>query len=428
MAALQGAVFRAILGGSDLAVHIQGRTGGHKTGIAAIAQQHFGSAMDERSLPLAWSHTANALEGALSAAKDVLIVVDEYVPGESQNARAQLQTTAERVFRAIGNATGRGRMRADGTLKPARPPRGQIVSTGEEVPGGQSLRARMLAPEVRKGDVDLDRLTSAQAVAAEGIYAKAIAGFVMWMAGVRSDVMGEFQTHRRGLRDSVDASHRRTADAIAQLGAAWRIFLWYALDAEAVQEHEARQIEDRMWAGLTDLATEQALLQQAADPVERFRELVLSALGSGSGHVVMAQTGDAPHDAQTWGWREEPAGADAKPTWRAKGACIGWLDSDGSLFLDPDASYSVVSKIGGIGIAADTLSARLADRGITIVERDGQGRRNRVKRLVVGKRRRVLHVRTTEWLYPSDTGATGADGAEFKSHQQNHGVDIAPLH
>jgi hypothetical protein len=57
---------------------------GHgKTETASVVQQHFGREMDARHLPLAWESTANTIEDVLSAGKDVLVVVDEYVPGES---------------------------------------------------------------------------------------------------------------------------------------------------------------------------------------------------------------------------------------------------------------------------------------------------------------------------------------------------------
>src|SRR5262249_50719379 len=125
MAPMLGAAFRAPLGMSDITVALYGQTGRGKTVVSALIQQHFGAAMDARHLPLAWEHTANSIEQVLSVAKDVLVVVDEYVPGWSQTENAKLQAKAERVIRAQGNASGRGRMRADTTLRAARPPRGQ---------------------------------------------------------------------------------------------------------------------------------------------------------------------------------------------------------------------------------------------------------------------------------------------------------------
>ena len=47
-----------------------------------------------------------------------------------------------------GNNAGRQRMRADTTLRPPKPPRCLILSSGEEVPRGQSLRARTVITEL----------------------------------------------------------------------------------------------------------------------------------------------------------------------------------------------------------------------------------------------------------------------------------------
>src|SRR5262249_56531457 len=107
-----------------------------------------GGSMDARHLPVAWSSTANTLEAVASAAKDAVLVVDEYVPGDSQSDRARMQGAAERLIRGVGNASGRGRMRPDGTLRAARPPRCQPISTGEEAPAGQSLPPPILPPEL----------------------------------------------------------------------------------------------------------------------------------------------------------------------------------------------------------------------------------------------------------------------------------------
>jgi type I restriction enzyme M protein len=73
-------------------------------------------------------------------------------------------------------------MRADASLRATRPPRGTILSTGEDVPRGQSLRARLLVLEFSPGDIDRQRLTPYQADSAAGKYAAALAGFLRWLA------------------------------------------------------------------------------------------------------------------------------------------------------------------------------------------------------------------------------------------------------
>ena len=45
------AIYRAVLGDVDFSVFLTGATGTGKTTLAALAQQHFGSAMDARHLP-----------------------------------------------------------------------------------------------------------------------------------------------------------------------------------------------------------------------------------------------------------------------------------------------------------------------------------------------------------------------------------------
>src|SRR3712207_6256827 len=89
---------------------------------------------------------------------------------------------ADRVLRAKGNASGRQRMRPDTTLRPEKPPRALILSTGEDVPRGQSLRARMLILELGLGELDWRKLTRCQQDAANGFYAQAMSAFVRWLA------------------------------------------------------------------------------------------------------------------------------------------------------------------------------------------------------------------------------------------------------
>jgi hypothetical protein len=425
MAAALGAVYRAPIGSSDITVGLYGGTGHGKTEMAALLQQHYGPGMDARNLPLAWESTANVIEDVLSAGKDVLVVVDEYVPGENSVDRARLQAKADRVIRAQGNATGRGRMRPDGTLRRVKPPRGQLLSTGEEVPAGQSLRARMMTVEVRQGEINWASMSKAQAAAAAGEYSTAAAGFVMWLANDLEAVRKFFQARRLQFRDKAEAEHKRTADVVAQLAAAWCLFLSFAMDVGAIDEREAERLEGEVWAGLIEGAAEQSELQRAAEPVSRFRDLIVAALGTGRAHVASADTGRRPDATpDRWGWAR-----DLKGDWSPHGDCIGWITAQGHLYLEPDVAYAVASKIGSISISAETLSARMADAGVTVFEHEGKRRRrrHRPKRQVSGVRRRVLHIRTIDWLYPADSGASGADGANTEKEQVPQEVAPAPF-
>ncbi len=185
---LFGVVWRSVLGGTDFSCHLVGPTGTRKTAVAALFQQHFGAGFHARALPGSWSSTDNALEAIAFAVKDAIFTVDDFAPNGTAVDVARLHTKAERLLRAQGNLSARQRMRHDTSLRPARPPRGLILSTGEDVPGGQSLRARVVTIDIESTDIDLDRLTSAQEAGNSGVYAAAMAGFVRWRArnGVRS--------------------------------------------------------------------------------------------------------------------------------------------------------------------------------------------------------------------------------------------------
>jgi hypothetical protein len=120
--------------------------------------------------------------------------------------------------------------------------------------------------------------------------------------------------------------------------------------------------------------------------------------------VASAETGGIPANPEKWGWQRDDY------QWQARGLCIGWLTNDGALYLEPDIAYTLASRIGSIGVSAETLSAYLADKGVTVPEREGNRMRYRPKREVKGVRQRVLHIRSLEWLHPppSNSGANGA--------------------
>ena len=87
-------------------------------------------------MPGAWTSTANQLERRAFILKDTLFVIDNYAPS-GLDAR-EVETKAARLLRAQGNLAGRARLRPDLTERPAFPPRGLILATGEQHPPGRA--------------------------------------------------------------------------------------------------------------------------------------------------------------------------------------------------------------------------------------------------------------------------------------------------
>jgi hypothetical protein len=393
---LYAALWRAPLGLADFSLHLTGKTGIGKSELAALAQQHYGAGLDARHLPGSWSSTGNALESLAFAVKDAVFVVDDFAPAGSSSAVARLHGDADRVFRAQGNRSGRQRMRADGTLRATKPPRGLIISTGEDVPQGQSLRARFLTLALSEGDVDWSRLTSRQRDARAGLSARALAGYVCWLAQRYPMIRDRLRDEVEELREQAGTGrkHRRTPHIMAELGVGFRYFLSFAQDIGALGRSEAEELEKRCWDALGEAAAAQGSTLMATDPVPRFFEFLAAAITSGRAHVA-ALDGDAPQRPGSWGWRAEDRSDSAQTAWHPKGDRIGWLDGD-DLYLEPEAAHAAAQRLARdagetIPLRPETLRHRLKDAGLL---RSFEERRRRLtaRKVIEGTRRNVLHL------------------------------------
>jgi hypothetical protein len=132
---------------------IAGESGVFKSELATLAQAHYDT-FTRTSLPGSFAATANALERLLFAAKDALVVVDDYYPATSVNEANHLSQFMSRLLRGVGNRKGRQRMNADTQLRPELPPRCLPMVTAERNPEGHSNSVRAFAIPIGKGDVD----------------------------------------------------------------------------------------------------------------------------------------------------------------------------------------------------------------------------------------------------------------------------------
>jgi hypothetical protein len=406
--AVFAAAWRAPLGGSRLTVWVTGPSGAGKSELSALAQQHYGPGFTADHLPAAWSGTGNALNEMAFLAKDMLLCIDDFVPRGSANAVKSLHGTAETVIRAQGNGAGRSRLTRDAQLGSVKPPRATLLGTGEDVPAGQSLRARMLVVDLGPTDLDFSGLTTAQHLARDGVFAAAMAGYIRWLAAHperRGSVVETIEQLRQTLIGK--AAHPRTATMAAEAALGWRTVLDYAHDRGALSEDEAEQLWRRVLSGLAKVAEQQAHQGRDADPVSRFLELISQSLSAGQAHLAN-RDGDAPGDAHRWGW-ERRGPALAQSPWRPKGERIGYIDGDDVLLL-PDAAMAVVAGSPNcadpIAISGTSMAKRLSERGIL---RAGE----RAKRGTLTVRRTLEDRRQNVWLL--STTALGVNAAEAEN-------------
>ena len=207
-------------------------------------------AWSARNCPATGSQRATPLEQLCFHAKDAVFVVDDYSPQTNPAKRLQLEALADRLLRSQGNGSGRERcQRYGGDLRQAYHPRGLILSTGEDVPPGQSLRGRMLVMEVTKGAVSLPYLDACQEAGAAGLYAGALAGFLAWLAPQYGSLAPRLRGDRAGLRNRAQtgAGSSRTPGIVADLALGLQVFFDFAVSAGALTPADREELTRRGW-------------------------------------------------------------------------------------------------------------------------------------------------------------------------------------
>jgi hypothetical protein len=444
-----GSAFRAVLAPSPFTAGLHGPTGGGKTAISAPLQQLWGAGMDADNLPGSWGSTGNALGELASAVKDALLVVDDFLAAGSVNDIYRKHSQADQVLRGAANRQGRGRLRPDGTLRPVKRPNGLIWSTGEELPRGHSLQARMLALELRPGDVDWETLTVVQRDARAGLLEACMAGFIRWVADLDEDPATYCREEAEWLRrtafaDGGDEHHKRTADILAHVAVGWSLFVQYVRwvrrmqcptapfpdrcaacgaaeitsacldcaesrvtvcpvtgapyccdDDDCLYDDTDGLLEQGLLV-LAGLAGAQAEQQATQDPARRYMDLLGAVIQAGRAHVT-AKGGGWPEDPHRWGWRDGGSGEYMQV--RAQGVELGFIQ-DGKLYLHDSVAFMVVQEMAqkmGHGLTLDSTAMRAALRdGGYLADRGKGDRRLQARVMVQGVRDRYLVLRASD--------------------------------
>lgn len=386
------AVYRSIIGNSPFTVWLEGGSGEGKSTLAIWAQAHFGAGFVKRGLPGSWSSTGNALEASAFSAKDALLAIDDFAPSKSRSAAERLTATVNQVLRAQGNKAGRGRLRPDGKRRPDHPPRGLILSTGEDFPGDHSIRARTVVVEIAKGSARLSReqLGRVQEQAERGVLALSMAGFVRWLAGRFDEVQAGLQSREELARQSqvAENEHSRTAGNLAALYVGFDLFLMFAVEAGAIDLGRADLLRSECAEALRNVGRGQAVLNQESKPCARFLRLISSSLSSCRAHLAR-RDGKAPDDPGRFGWKTDGGVS------LSCGERIGWIDGE-DIFLEPTAAPRVAFRMAfeegePFGLGAKAVTKRLRESGYLASTESHLGK-NTVRRTIGDGQRHVLHL------------------------------------
>lgn len=375
---LLGAVFGAALGEIDYSVYVVGQSGCFKSEITGLIQSFFGSGFNRLTMPANWDDTANVLLSKLFTAKDAVVIVDDFAPNGQKRHDEELHAKAEKIFRAAGNRTGRGRLQSDMSERLTKEPRAMVISSGEDLPRGMSLQARLLIVPIDKGMIKSDDLTKQQQASATGELAASLSTFLSYLARNREKIKSQFDQDRLSFRETLNKKsqgHARQTTTTAHLAASWKAWLKAAFDSKAIDTDEHTALWKEIWKTLAQAGQDQQSQQASLHPADHFIQLLRSALTSGRANLQTTEGGQPSEIGHLCGWR------DGKPN----GECVGWVDGN-MLYLETKTAYGVANAQGfrngeGIAVSESVLVKRLDEKGLIAVKDTGRGNKTRVPNL-----------------------------------------------
>ncbi len=397
---LFGAVPRSILSHFDPAttsIFLQGVTGTYKSMVAGVIQSFFGKKYHGFHLPENWSSTGNAIERKAFLMKDSVMVVDDFVARGTPNDVARIHSAAERLIRSQGNQAGRDRLNSQAQLKGAYHSRGLILATGEDLPNGHSLQARMVIVSIERGSVDLGCLTALQSSGNVGTLAQLTALFAQWVAKkAHSALLITMikEAHEINRAAFVRQGHARMADNLSQLVTGVELFFEFAVEERLVSPEFARSILEKAKGVALALARLQIDVDRESSDARRFVAYLRTAVSTGRAHIQSKQGGE-PANPLVLGWHY--VGAEKYRRLEGQGPCVGWAD-DEVLYIEPRSALSVIKSVSTslgdhLGSTERAIGKALREAGF--LQRCDDGR-NTAKISLAGERRHVYCFRLSD--------------------------------
>ena len=349
-------------------------SGSFKSVLTALALNHFGT-FDHLTLPASWTSTENDLEKLLFLAKDLPLVIDDWYPGEDSADARRLAVKAGRIIRAQGNRQGRGRMKADRSLETGYSPRGLLISSGEQMPGGHSQTSRVITVEMEKSDIFREFLTDAQEKGR--YYNMAMSHYIQWISKNWDDLsksLPEFWQLRRE-KFYKDSRHARLAGDIASLCTGLFAVTRFGMDIGSMSEKEAIAVQEDGETIFGDMIASQGERVEEERPSKRFVS-VMSTLIS-QGRAVFGNVDDESPRIPVPGTYP-----------------VGWQDNNGTYLFEPKSAFGAVyqfSQTSGqpFTFREDAVWKDLIRQGISKQSPDG---RTKISKRIYGKPTRVIEI------------------------------------
>ena len=347
------------------AVLMHGETGSMKTAAALLLQNCVAPGAGEGDT-VSLKSTENAMLAHLQDARNVVTVLDDYIP-ISVGGDADVSRKTDGVVRSAVNAAAKSRCKPDGTLREAPEPEGLVLLTAEAPPDGlDSLSQRTLSlpfdEETFKAATSgsPNRFDQLQRAGERGELSAGIFGLIAYMAGRLPGIYVQVTDVRNPKNDVLDVPgslHRRQRDMGVQLADATDVYLQFLVDMGFLTEGTRRKRWERFYHDVFrvwDRAATAALLDR---PDEYFASLLRGALYGGVAHIDCdgnpREAFDGRVEPELLGYREsrQPTanpgddGASSHQTvLTPRGFPVGWTDGE-AVCLDPEVTIAAANTM-----------------------------------------------------------------------------------
>lgn len=307
-----------------------GQHGTHKTSIASLFLNHFGR-FGIRGMPTNFTSTLNAVRRSAFAAKDALLLVDDYFPATSIQERRKMENIMQVISRTFGDKANRNRLNADLSMQKGMPARCIAMMTGETLPDvGASGQARMYVIELdKKSYAYSDELEQLRQDAEDGALRKAMSSYIEWLLPQAEDLPQRlremFRDYRKRAHELIAgaATNDRADDAVAHIMIGLTMMMEWVKSMGMMSAEDVQDQLNEWWGIVVSNTKAQGAEGKDESPVAMFMTAVREMLISGVVTVVDISPGTE---------RKAPS----------KGMC-GYCDSQNYYFL-PEQIYGAACK------------------------------------------------------------------------------------
>lgn len=269
-----------------------GKTGARKSTLASLILSFFGD-FTNTDLPISFRDTANSIIEQTFSLKDVLTVIDDYHPSTKMEEQS-MNKTAQIIMRSYGDRIGKNRLDSCSNLKVSKPPRGNAILTGESAPDiSESGTARYLLIELKKEDINIDKLSELQEIAKDGAFKAIMSLYIRYIYMTVNEpylkkkflntLKDTFVNERTKLVDFLgNTVHGRIPEALAWLFTGFTYFLNFLKQYEILDNSEIYNYRIEFYEILINLAKQQINAVRDDNPSIKFISKLNSLIESKS--------------------------------------------------------------------------------------------------------------------------------------------------